>query len=124
MSMTIHVALFRACAPPCAKQIIATSSVESHCDDDRMSSHQQRLLEKIREAFQRCECRLAESFKRHEPECSAGEATWTSDGRSGAQNRDKKSPVHNCQSPAATQRQINVLHGMTVRHRINLRRLL
>src|SRR4051812_20058620 len=113
MSMTIHVTLFRACRLPCAKQFIATASVAVHCNVDRVSSHEQRLPEKIRNAFQLCERRLAESLDRHQAECSAGKATSLSERRSGVPIRGNDSLAQNGQPPAATQRQINVLYGMT-----------
>jgi len=124
MSMTIHVTLLRACAAPCAKQFIATSSVEFHSADERISKSEQRMLEKIRVAFERCERHLAESFGHHQRKCPAGEASLGSGGPSGVLTRENESPVQNDRLTAATQRQIQALYGMTVRHRINLRRLL
>jgi hypothetical protein len=124
MSLTIHVSLFRACAAPCSRQIIATSSVEFHGDDERASSHEQRLRQTIRDAFERCARRLAESFGHHQRECAADEANLARGDRRGVPIRGTESLVQTCQAPVATERQIHTLYGMTIRHRIHLRRLL
>jgi hypothetical protein len=88
------------------------------------SKSEQRLLEKIRDAFEHCERHLAESFGHHQRQCPAGAASLGSGEQSGVLTRENESPVQNDRLPAATQRQIQALHGMAVRHRINLRRLL
>jgi len=124
MFLTIQVSLFRERGMAGAEPIVGTSSFEFDFDGLLGPSQQERLHHRIRQAFLVCAQRLAHVMGSREMEHRTFQDGPHEGDRTGAPIQDGSSRVNNCQVPTATQRQIRALYGMTVRHRMDLRRLL
>jgi hypothetical protein len=71
-----------------------------------------------------CEQRVAASIAHHQRGHQAKSASSASIGQTTAPIHSRYAVDYDYQPSAATQRQIQALYGMTVRHRLDLRRLL
>jgi len=124
MSLKIHVALCQTIPTLCSSQFTVTSSLEVNLDENVLLRQVELLHSTIQRAFAACERVVAADLAHHQPASQIDESAERARRGAAVSSREHCSLEDAYQPLMATQRQIQTLYGMTVRHRLDLRDLL